>query len=156
MTAKNKITKIVIENIKKLIYDQLPEMIDDAISEHIYEMVDEEVNQNYTERLNKKLEDISKVHAIPLDLLLRDLTDTNNDHICKGVRMAKDGINRRCAFRALEGGYCKFHRVKGDKIKKRELSSKNTHTHGPEQMFVKGCPGCENKNELIDLCPFIQ
>jgi predicted house-cleaning noncanonical NTP pyrophosphatase (MazG superfamily) len=156
MTAKNKITKIVIENIKKLIYDQLPEMIDDAISEHIYEMVDEEVNQNYTERLNKKLEDISKVHAIPLDLLLRDLTDTNNDHICKGVRMAKDGINRRCAFRALEGGYCKFHRAQGEKIKKRELSSKNTHTHGPEQMFVKGCPGCENKNELIDLCPFIQ
>jgi len=155
MTAKNKITKIVIENIKKLIYDQLPEMIDDAISEHIYEMVDEEVNQNYTERLNRKLEDISKVHAIPLDMLLRDLIDTNNDHICRGARMGKDGINRRCAFRA-EGGYCKFHKVNGDKIKKRELPSKNTHTHGSDQMFVRGCPGCENKNELIDLCPFIQ
>jgi len=60
MTGKNKITRIVIENIRKLIHDQLPEMIDDAINEHIYEMVDEEVNQNYTERLNKKLEDISK------------------------------------------------------------------------------------------------
>jgi len=41
------------------------------------------------------------------------------------------------------------------KNKKRELSSKDTHTHGPEQMFVRGCPGCEIKNGLIDLCPFI-
>jgi hypothetical protein len=156
MTSKSKITKIVVENIRHLIYEQLPDLIDDAITEHIYNMVDEEVNNNYNERLNKKLEEISKIHAIPLDLLLRDIPESNNHAMCKGVKTCKDGSKQRCAFRAVDDGYCKFHKAQGEKIKKRELPSRDSHTHGPEQMFVRGCPGCEIKNELIDLCHFIK
>jgi len=41
------------------------------------------------------------------------------------------------------------------KIKKRgelmRIPRTTSHIHGPDQMYVKGCPGCEISNELIDL-----
>ena len=148
MTNKNKFTKIVIDNIKNIINDHLPDLLEESCNEFIYDMIDEEAN----ERVNKKLDEVSKVHGIPLDLLLRESDDVT---ICKGTKI-KDGVTHRCSFKAVDSGYCKFHKVQGDKIKKRDLSSVNSHTHGPEQMFVRGCPACESKNKLIDLCPYIK
>jgi hypothetical protein len=153
MNAKEKITKIVIENIRKLVSENLPQLIEEAVNDCIYDIVDEEVNQMSAERLSSALEDISKMHAIPLDLLLRDMP---RDNLCKGTKMSPDGMSKlRCSFKSVHDGYCKYHRLQGERIKRRALPSMNLHTHGADKMFVRGCPGCEHSNKLIDLGPFM-
>ena len=148
MSAKDKITKIVTDNIKKIVGEYLPQLIEEAVNECIYEVVDDEVSKYTDEKISSTLENISKVHGIPLDLLLRDMPECDKRGICKGVRGSK-----RCIFKGTHDGYCKFHKAQGERIKKRELPSVNLHTHGPEKMFVRGCPGCEcsGSKELIDL-----
>lgn len=144
------ITKIVIENVKKLIADNLPELIDDAVNQYIYDIVEEEVTKHTDHKVSSILEHISKVHGISLDLLLRDAPIAGMNGICKGSKITPNGPVR-CKFKGIHDGYCKFHRMKGSQIKRRELSSENIHTHGPEQMYVVGCPGCEKSNELIGM-----
>lgn len=148
MSVKDKITKIVSDNIKKLVSEHLPQLIEEAVNECIYEVVDDEVSKYTDEKVSSTLENISKVHGIPLDLLLRDMPTSDKIGICKGVRGSK-----RCIFKGTHDGYCKFHKAQGERIKKRELPSVNLHTHGTDKMFVKGCPGCEcsGSKELIDL-----
>lgn len=148
MSVKDKITKIVSDNIKKLVSEQLPQLIEEAVNECIYEVVDDEVSKYTNDKVSSTLENISKVHGIPLDLLLRDIPTSDKIGICKGVRGSK-----RCIFKGTHDGYCKFHKAQGERIKKRELPSVNLHTHGTDKMFVKGCPGCEcsGSKELIDL-----
>jgi len=151
MCVKDRITKLVIDNVKKLISDKLPELIEDAVNDCIYDIVDDEVNRVMDEKMNTSLEHISKVHGVPLDLLLRDLPDTDK---CKGIKTTPEG-KRRCIFKAVQDGYCKYHKSQGERIKKRSLPSINLHNHGSDRMFVRGCPGCEGSKELIDLCSFI-
>lgn len=150
MSARDKIVKIVTENVKKLVSENLPGLIHEAINECIYEEIDDEISRYNEERMTATLENISKTHGISLNLLLRDMPkNEKRGGLCRGV---KEG-NLRCSFKATCDGYCKFHKGQGDRIKKRELPSTNLHTHGADKMFVKGCPGCESSNskELIDL-----
>src|SRR6056300_1710287 len=86
MISKDKISKIVADSVKKLVIEELPGRIEDAINEHMYEMVEDEVSR-YTEyKLSMTLENVSKTHGIPLDLLLRDVPETNKSGGCKGTK----------------------------------------------------------------------
>lgn len=117
------------------------------LHDKIAELIDEELNERTNVLLNEYAVKISKKHAIPLDLLLRDIPETVGVTLCKGTK----SNGERCMFKGTCDGYCRHHVTQGQKIKHRTLSSSNIHTHGPERMYVKGCPGCENSKELIDL-----
>jgi hypothetical protein len=154
MISKDRISKIVADGVKKLVVEELPGRIEDAINEHIYEMVEDEVSK-YTEyKLSMTLENVSKTHGIPLDLLLRDVPETNKSGGCKGTKTTVEGT-KRCSFRAVHEGYCRYHKAQGDRIKRRHLPSKNLHNHGPDQMYVSGCPGCEKSNSFLDLSKLV-
>ena len=118
-----------------------------SLSQKIIQLVDEELEDRVNTILNEYAETISKKHAIPLDLLLKDIPTTFVSTVCKGTK--SDG--HRCTFRSVDGGYCRHHKSQGDRISQRSFSSSSLHNHGPEQMFVRGCPGCHSSNELIDL-----
>lgn len=113
----------------------------------IVEMIENEVNERVCTLLGEYAETISRKHAISLDILLRDLPSITSVSLCKGTK----SNGQRCMFKGGENGYCKHHTVKGEKIRHRSLSSSNLHNHGPEKMYVRGCPGCESSKELIDL-----
>jgi hypothetical protein len=113
----------------------------------LLELFEEEVNERVSTLLGEYAETISKKHAVPLDILLRDIPVVANVSLCKGMKTN----GHRCLFRASDSGYCRHHAVQGSKIKMRSLSSSNLHTHGPEKMYVTGCPGCDNSKGLIDL-----
>ncbi len=113
----------------------------------IVELVEQEVNERVSTLLGEYAENISRKHAISLDILLRDLPSIANVSLCKGTK----SNGQRCLFKANESGYCKHHTIQGEKLRHRSLSSSNLHTHGPEKMYVPGCPGCENSKGLIDL-----
>lgn len=151
MCVKEKITKLVIDNVKKLVSENLPQLIEDSINECIYELVESEMGVQENEKITVVLDHISKNHGIPLDLLLRDIPTLSNNTMCRGVKKNKDGLNTRCTFKAVNDGYCKYHTNQGEKIKKRFLPNQNLHTHGPEKMFVKDCPACIASKGLIDL-----
>lgn len=154
MILKDKISKIVVDSVKKLITDELPGLIEDAINDHMYEMVDNEVTKYTDHKLSSTLENVSKTHGIPLELLLRDMDETDKSTSCRGTKTTPNGV-RRCNFRAVHDGYCRYHKSQGERIKKRNLPSKNIHNHGPEQMNVKGCPGCERSNSYLDLSQIV-
>lgn len=113
----------------------------------LFDMFEEEVNERVSTLLGEYAETISRKHAVPLDILLRDLPVVAKVSLCKGTK----SNGQRCLFRASDSGYCRHHTTQGNKIKMRSLSSSNLHTHGPEKMYVRGCPGCENSKQLIDL-----
>src|SRR6056300_889466 len=102
-----------------------------SMYERIMDIFDDELNERLVAMMNEYVEIISKKHGIAMDLLLKDIPKTFSGTVCKGTKK-NDG--RRCTFRAGRDGYCKHH-----------------HTHGPEQGFVEGCPGCAISKELIDL-----
>jgi len=116
--------------------------------EKISTLLDEEVEDRTNAVLSEYAMIISKKHGIALDLLLKDLPETYTSTICKGTK-GKGG--QRCTFKAVTNGYCRHHAIQGERICQRALSSTSTHNHGPGQMFVRGCPGCESSKELIDL-----
>ena len=98
--------------------------------------------------VNEYAEKISKKHGIPLEQLLKDIPESYTITTCKGSK----NNGQRCGFKAFENGYCKHHASQGQRICKRSFSSTGSiHNHGPEMMFVRGCPGCEASNGLIDL-----
>ena len=123
-----------------------------SLHEKITQIVDEELEERVNAILNEYALKISKKHAIPLELLLKDIPTSFVTTTCKGTK--SDG--HRCAFKAIHNGYCRKHKSQGERICQRVMSSSNLHNHGPEQMFVKGCPGCESSKELIDLNTIIQ
>ena len=113
----------------------------------IVDLVEQEVNERVSTLLGEYAEIVSRKHAISLDMLLRDLPSIANVSLCKGTK----SNGQRCLFKGSETGYCKHHTIQGEKLRHRSLSSSNLHTHGPEKMYVRGCPGCENSKGLIDL-----
>jgi len=118
------------------------------LHDKIADIVDEELNERLVSMMNEYIEIISKKHGISMDLLLKDIPETFSGTICKGT--TNDG--RRCTFRGIRSGYCRYHSTQGNRLKYRSsIPRTNSHIHGPEQMYVKGCPGCEISNELIDL-----
>lgn len=114
----------------------------------ISKLLDEEVEDRTNAAMSEYAMTISKKHGIALDLLLKDIPSTYTSTICKGTK-GKGG--QRCTFKAVSNGYCRHHMAQGDRICQRSFSSASVHNHGPEQMFVRGCPGCESSKELIDL-----
>jgi hypothetical protein len=117
------------------------------LHDKIAELIEQEVSERVSTLLGEYAETISRKHAIPLNILLRDLPSVANVSLCKGIK----SNGQRCVFKGSGDGYCRHHKSQGDKIRVRSLSSSNLHTHGPEKMFVRGCPGCENSKGLIDL-----
>lgn len=118
-----------------------------SLNEKITKLVDDELEDRVNAILNEYAEKISKKHGIPLELLLKELPETFTSTTCKGTKAG----GHRCTFRAVYNGYCRHHKTQGERICQRSFSSSNLHNHGPEQMFVHGCPGCESSKELIDL-----
>jgi hypothetical protein len=118
-----------------------------SLYDKITKIVDEELEHRINTILNDYAEILSKKHGIALDVLLKDLPDTYTSTTCKGTK----SNGHRCAFKGVFSGYCRHHKVQGERICHRIPSSASLHNHGPEQMFVRGCPGCETSNELIDL-----
>ena len=117
------------------------------LHDKITKIVDEELEERVNLIMNEYALTISNKHAIPLDQLLKDIPTSFVSTTCKGTK--RNGT--RCTNKAIHNGYCGMHKVQGEKICHRVLSSSNLHNHGPEQMFVKGCPACEVSKELIDL-----
>lgn len=113
----------------------------------ISKLLDDEVEERTNAALSEYAIIISKKHGISLDILLKDIPASYTSTICKGTK----ANGTRCTFRALECGYCRHHKAQGDRLRQRTMSNSSLHTHGPEQMFVRGCPGCESSKELIDL-----
>jgi len=118
-----------------------------SLHDKITKLFDEEVEERVNSIINEFAVMISKKHAIPLELILKDIPTTYTSTICKGTKAS----GQRCTFRCVDNGYCRHHLTQGQKITQRTMSSSSLHNHGPEQMFVRGCPGCECSNELIDL-----
>jgi len=117
------------------------------LHDKIIQIVDEELEERVNLIINEYALTISKKHAIPLELLLKDIPTSFVSTTCKGTKSS--GI--RCTFKAIHNGYCGKHRNQGERVCHRTWSSSSLHNHGPEHMFVRGCPGCEVSKELIDL-----
>ena len=118
-----------------------------SLIEKIAKLVDEELEDRVNTILNEYAEILSKKHGISLDVLLKDLPETYASTTCKGTK----SNGQRCGFKSSEDGYCKHHTLQGKRICQRVFSSSSLHNHGPEQMFVRDCPGCNSSNGLIDL-----
>jgi hypothetical protein len=118
-----------------------------SLIERITKLVDDELEDRVGVIINEYALNISKKYGISLDLLLRDIPESYTSTTCKGTK----SNGHRCGFKAAENGYCKHHKTQGERITHRTFSSSSLHNHGPEQMFVRGCPGCESSNELIEL-----
>jgi len=121
-----------------------------SLYEKITKLIDEELEDKVNLILNEYAEKISKKHGILLELLLKDIPECYMTTICKGTKATS---GHRCSFKAVENGYCRHHTLQGKRICQRIFSYSSLHTHGPEKMFVNGCPGCESSssNKLIDL-----
>lgn len=118
------------------LYDNVVKLMDEALEERINVVVNE-----YAEKISKK-------HGIPLEQLLKDIPESYTITTCKGTK----NNGQRCGFKAFENGYCRHHASQGHRVCQRVFSSTGSiHNHGPEMMFVRGCPGCEASNGLIDL-----
>ena len=149
--VKSRVAKLVMEKAREIILEELPNRLENDLNELICEFVEDGVDSYYNEQLNQTLENISKKHQIPLELLLRDIPQINGGDRCRGKKRGRDGSPEvRCSFKACENGYCKYHQRQGEKVQQRCLPSLQLHNHGPEKMFVRGCQGCEQKG-LIEL-----
>lgn len=125
---------------------KLVNRLENDLNELICETVEDAISSHCEERLNQTLVNISKKHQISLELLLREIPQIDGEERCRGKKHTGD----RCSFKAGENGYCKFHQQQATNSKSRCLPSLQLHNHGPEKMFVPGCPGCEQKG-LIEL-----
>lgn len=143
---KTKVTKIVIEKSREILLEQLPNQLEDDLNELICEFIQDGIGSHYNEQLNHTLENISRKHQIPLELLLRDIPQNDGGDRCRGIKRGEV----RCSFKAGENGYCKFHQQQAINVTSRCPPSLQLHNHGSEKMFVRGCPGCEQKG-LIEL-----
>lgn len=99
----------------------------------IMHIFDEELKLRISEIVNEYAEIVSKKHGISLDLLLRDVPDVYTGLTCKGTK--SDG--HRCTFKGLHEGYCGKHVSQGRIIRQRDISSMNSHTHGPERVLFQ-------------------
>jgi len=118
-----------------------------SLYEKIGDLIDEEVNQRLVAMMNEYVDIISKKHGISAELLLKDIPEPFTGSICKGIK--NDG--RRCPYKAVYNGFCRHHTKNSNRGEFRVIPRTNSHIHGPDQMYVKGCPGCEVSKELIDL-----
>ena len=89
--AKARLTKLVIEKAKEILLSQLPSEIETDLNEIVCDLVQDGIDTYHSEQMSKTLENISKKHQIPLELLLRDVADISGVDRCRGKKMMKDG-----------------------------------------------------------------
>jgi 23S rRNA pseudoU1915 N3-methylase RlmH len=118
-----------------------------SFNEKLLKLIDEELDEKLNSAINEYAKIISEKHGIYLKDLLKDIPESYSNTFCKGTK----NNGERCGFKASENGYCKHHKLQGERICQRIFATTSNHNHGPETMFVIGCPGCQNKKELIDL-----
>ena len=118
-----------------------------SFQEKITLLFEEELHDRVNSIITEYAETISKKHGIPLEQVLKYIPENYTSNICRGTK----SNGHRCTFRASRDGYCRHHETQAERLTKRSFSTSNLHNHGPEQMFVRGCPGCESSNGLIDL-----
>ena len=103
-----------------------------SLYDNVVKLMDEALEERINVVVNEYAEKISKKHGIPLEQLLKDIPESYTITTCNG--------------------YCRHHASQGHRVCQRAFSSTGSiHNHGPEIMFVRGCPGCEASNGLIDL-----
>jgi hypothetical protein len=90
-----------------------------SLHEKITQLVDEELEERVNAILNEYALTISKKHAIPLELLLKDIPVSFVSTTCKGTK--SDG--HRCTFKAVYNGYCRHHKAQGERVCHRALST---------------------------------
>ncbi len=114
----------------------------------VVQLFEEEMDMRMKTVLEEYATHISKKHGVSLELLLRDIPSKYVGVLCKGHK----NCGEKCTFRAVDNGYCRHHMIQFERIRERTiLPPVSLHTHGPEQMYVRGCPACESSKELIDL-----
>jgi len=119
-----------------------------SLYDKVTALLDEEIEERTNQIINEYAINISKKHGISLQLLLKDIPETCTGSMCKGIK----GNGQRCAFKSVSDGFCRYHITQKSKMTQRIFSCESIHNHGPEHMFVKGCPGCDaTNNGLIDL-----
>jgi hypothetical protein len=118
-----------------------------SMYDKVVKLMDEELEERINNVVNDFAIKISKKHGIPLEQLLKDIPDSYTITTCKGTK----NNGQRCGFKAFENGYCRHHSQQGQRICQQSFPNSTLHNHGPDKMFVKGCPGCEFSNGLIDL-----
>src|SRR5210317_90209 len=118
-----------------------------SFQEKITLIFEEELNDRVNSIITEYAETISKKHGIPLEQVLKYIPENYTSNICRGTK----SNGSRCTFRSICDGYCRHHASQGERMTKRSFSNSSLHNHGPEKMFVKGCPGCESSNGLMDL-----
>lgn len=119
--------------------------------ERIIDFFEQELERYSNHIIDEYIEILSKKYAIPRDLLLKDVPRRSSKTICRGTKTN----GQRCTFHGTYDGYCKHHTVQGERLKSRQFHNSSEHTHGPEKMYVVGCPGCESSKGLIDLDTFM-
>ena len=115
--------------------------------ERIINFFEQELERHSNHIIDEYAEIISKKYAIPLDMLLKDVPRRSSRVICRGTKTS----GQRCTFYGTYDGYCKHHTLQGERLKTKHFNNSTEHTHGPDKMYVRGCPGCENSKGLIDL-----
>lgn len=121
----------------------------------IAQMIEEEVERRVSERIGSILEYISKTYDVSIKQLMKDAALIHGEsEVCLGLT-AK---NKRCGNKVCKknkNGYCSKHQNQKPTIV-RTISPihKTEHTHPPNILFVKGCPGCKGKEHqtvLVDI-----
>ena len=99
------------------------------VSEHIVKLVEEEIEKGIHERMCKYVEDISKIHGIPLKILRRDLP--NPGGFCKGIKKGGE----LCTRKASPGSeYCLSH--KNESKLQEPITVSYTHLTLPTTPYV--------------------
>jgi hypothetical protein len=120
----------------------------------IVQMIEEEVELRLNERIGHILAHISKTYDVSMKQLLKDASMVSSDsEFCMGLTAKNKRCNRR-ACKKSKNGYCAVHQnQKPIIVRTVNTTAQNHHNHPPEQLFVKGCQGCERKHQkvLIDI-----
>ena len=127
----------------------------------IQELIETEIENRVNERITRFADKVSKNYRIPLAILLRDFgalepTSTpstaqrNRSGDCLGV--CANG--NRCAFRAVNDGYCKKHQGQKKAAEPTKVD-KPIHNHTIPPLFCADCPACK-RNRPADVKPVIE
>lgn len=115
------------------------------------ELIEQEVERRVSERIGSLLDHISKTYDVNIKQLTRDATLTIKSEVCMGFT-AK---NARCGNKVCKknnNGYCAKHQSQKPRmVRNVPTVEKSAHTHGPNIMFVDGCPGCRKKDVSLML-----
>jgi hypothetical protein len=90
------------------------------MEQQILELIEEEVNRRVALRVNKSLEIISKMYEIPMEQLVRDVSNVEI-RFCQGTLKSK----KRCLKEPQANGYCKFHQCQVPVMKTQTVASSN-------------------------------